>query len=118
MRKMVFKMERPGLLEAGQEITVTEGLLPSNYYYIIDPALAMSANIPFRYRNKITAKIRRCGGNGRRGSLKNGHVCGLDSSLNRELLMKITAGSNPAAAICDAYSNFILPFQNCVPVEK
>ena len=52
MRKMVFKMERPGLLEAGQEITVTEGLLPSNYYYIIDPALAMSANIPFRYRLK------------------------------------------------------------------
>lgn len=43
-------MERPGLLEAGQEITVTEGLLPSNYYYTIDPALAMSANIPFRYR--------------------------------------------------------------------
>ena len=50
MRKMEFKMERPGLLEAGQKITVTEGVLPSNYYYIIDPALAMSANIPFRYR--------------------------------------------------------------------
>ncbi len=47
MRRMEFKMERPGLLEVGQEITVTEGLLPSNYYYIIDPALAMSANIPF-----------------------------------------------------------------------
>lgn len=29
---------------------MTEGLLPSNYYYIIDPALAMSANIPFRDR--------------------------------------------------------------------
>lgn len=50
MRKMEFKMERPGLLEEGQAITVTEGTLPSNYYYTIDPALAMSANIPFRYR--------------------------------------------------------------------
>lgn len=50
MRKMEFKMERPGLLEAGQKITVTEGVLPSNYYYVIDPSLAMSANIPFRYR--------------------------------------------------------------------
>ena len=45
-------MERPGLLAVGQKITVTEGLLPSNYYYTIDPALAMSANIPFRYRLK------------------------------------------------------------------
>lgn len=52
MRKMEFKMERQGLLEVGQEITVTEGLLPSNYYYTIDPSLAMSANIPFRYRLK------------------------------------------------------------------
>ena len=50
MRRMEFKMERPGFLEAGQEVTITEGLLPSNYYYIIDPALAMSANIPFNKR--------------------------------------------------------------------
>ena len=49
---MEFKMERPGLLEEGQEITVTEGVLPSNYYYTIDPSLAMSANIPFRNRLK------------------------------------------------------------------
>ena len=52
MRQMEFKMERPGLLEEGQEITVTEGVLPSNYYYTIDPSLAMSANIPFRNRLK------------------------------------------------------------------
>ncbi|MBR4085438.1 MAG: hypothetical protein IKK33_14280 [Lachnospiraceae bacterium] len=50
MRQMEFKMERPGLLEEGQDITVTEGVLPSNYYYTIDPSLAMSANIPFRNR--------------------------------------------------------------------
>lgn len=50
MREMVFKMERPGLLQEGQRITVTEGVLPSNYYYTIDPSLAMSGNIPFRDR--------------------------------------------------------------------
>lgn len=54
MRQMEFKMERPGLLEEGQEITVTEGVLPSNYYYTIDPSLAMSANIPFR--NRLVSK--------------------------------------------------------------
>ena len=52
MRRMEFKMERPGFLEVGQKIHVTEGVLPSNYYYTIDPALAMSANIPFRDRLK------------------------------------------------------------------
>ena len=55
---MEFKMERQGLLEVGQEVTITEGLLPSNYYYIIDPSLAMSGNIPFRYRLKSkTGKV-------------------------------------------------------------
>ena len=50
IRSMEFKMERPGLLEEGQKITVTEGVLPSNYYYTIDPSLAMSGNIPFNQR--------------------------------------------------------------------
>ena len=45
-------MERTGLLKAGDKVTITEGVLPSNYYYVIDPSLAMSANIPFRYRLK------------------------------------------------------------------
>ena len=52
MRRLEFKMERSGLLQIGQNITITEGLLPSNYYYTIDPSLAMSGNIPFRYRLK------------------------------------------------------------------
>ena len=54
MRRLEFKMERQGLLEVGQKITVTEGVLPSNYYYTIDPSLAMSANIPFR--NQLKSK--------------------------------------------------------------
>ena len=52
MRELEFKMERPGLLETGQKVTVTEGVLPSSYYYTIDPSLAMSATIPFRERLK------------------------------------------------------------------
>ena len=50
MREMEFKMERQGLLEIGQKITVTEGVLPSNYYYTIEPSLAMSGNVPFNQR--------------------------------------------------------------------
>ena len=50
MREMTFKMERPGLLDVGQKVSVTEGVLPSSYYYTIDPSLAMSPNIPFRER--------------------------------------------------------------------
>ena len=45
-------MERPGLVKEGQRVTITEGVLPSNYYYTIDPSLAMSGNIPFRERLK------------------------------------------------------------------
>lgn len=52
MRKIEFKMERQGLLQNGQKITVTEGVLPSNYYYTIDPSLAMSPNILFTNRLK------------------------------------------------------------------
>jgi len=57
MREMEFKMERHGLLEKGQEVTITEGVLPSNYYYVIDPSLAMSGNYPFREQLKARKGI-------------------------------------------------------------
>ncbi len=47
-------MERPGLLKEGDHVTVTEGVLPSNYYYTINPSLAMSPNIPIRQRLKVS----------------------------------------------------------------
>lgn len=52
MREMEFKMERPGLVESGQSVTITEGILPTSYYYIIDPSIAMSANYELRQRLK------------------------------------------------------------------
>lgn len=54
MRTIVFKNERPGFLTEGQKVIVTEGQLPSNYFYSIgtpqDPFLAMSPNIPLNRR--------------------------------------------------------------------
>ena len=54
MRIMDFKMERQGLIETGQEVEISEGIVGSNYYYTILPAVAMSGN--FRYNERLTAR--------------------------------------------------------------
>lgn len=42
MREMTFKMERPGLVSAGDKVHVSEKKTALNYSYIIEPAVAMS----------------------------------------------------------------------------
>ena len=43
MRRMDFKMERPGQVQEGDIVTVTEGVLPSNYYYTINAVAGQAA---------------------------------------------------------------------------
>lgn len=42
MRLIEFKMERPGLVTAGDKVQIIEREGTSSYSYIIDPAVAMS----------------------------------------------------------------------------
>lgn len=44
-RMMKFKMERPGLVTVGETVDIREGYLPNSvFYYVIEPAVAMSGN--------------------------------------------------------------------------
>lgn len=57
MRYMEFKMERPGLVEVGQEVEILERSSPVNYHYIIEPAVAMSGCYLERERLKSTSGV-------------------------------------------------------------
>ena len=51
MREEVFKMEREGLVKEGDVLPITEGKLPTSYYYTLGRSYAMSAN--FAPNNRI-----------------------------------------------------------------
>ena len=57
MREIVFKMERPGLVEVGQEVDVSESITPVNVNYMIEPAVAMSGLFRLKSKKGIVKDI-------------------------------------------------------------
>lgn len=57
MREIEFKMERQGLVEIGQVVSITDHEAPSGSCYIIEPAVAMSSCYKGRDRLKSTQGI-------------------------------------------------------------
>lgn len=56
-REVVFKMERPGLVEVGQTVEISESVTPFNVNYIIEPAVAMSGLFKLNDRIKSTSGV-------------------------------------------------------------
>ncbi|MBQ0001132.1 MAG: hypothetical protein KBT01_06300 [Clostridiales bacterium] len=56
MREVTFKMERPGLVEVGQTVEITE-IVSANYSYMIEPAVAMSGVFPNSKRIKAKTGV-------------------------------------------------------------
>lgn len=54
MREELFKMERKGLVEEGQEVKITERINGSLYSYIVEPSVAMSGI--YRSNQRIRSK--------------------------------------------------------------
>ncbi len=50
MKTIQFRMDREGLIQEGDRVEVTEKQAPMHYYYIVEPAVAMSGCIQFRER--------------------------------------------------------------------
>ena len=57
MREMEFTNEDTEALKPGMEVGVTEGVLPTSYYYTIEHALGMSANFKQAERLKTRRGI-------------------------------------------------------------
>ena len=50
-RQIEFKMERPNQAQVGQTVEIRESTLPNSvFYYVIEPAVAMSGNFPLSER--------------------------------------------------------------------
>ena len=71
MRRELFHMERD-VLEIGDEVTITEGVLPFSYYYTVVPALAMSKN--YRSDERIISRTGKVVSKERKGSTYEGYI--------------------------------------------